>query len=312
MRKLIYIIVVLIVLSILYENFSIKSDNIQLKEQVFQLEEEARNKDVIIDNIENNIDNTEIENVLSQRLFIVREDFKWLENKDFSKVILKDYEGNAIDITNDELFYELINSGNNHFNNIVYPTGIMLPSFVTLGLPYYELTFFNNLESKSEVIFIYDNFIEYDSKIYESDFLHSLVKAYMPIIPDLKSDENNLLNIVYESELSVAMKLKYQTVERIQIAELKKFRLSSIYIAQNMEEVSSINNDDKLVLTEIYVGFKDNEKIYLYIYDYDIYDAKFVKLIYKDKEKYYEQKENLCISGEPDEGKCLYKLWGAN
>lgn len=134
----------------------------------------------------------------------------------------------------------------------------------------------------------------------------------MPIIPDLKSDENNLLNVVYESELSVAMKQKYQSVESIQMAEHKKFRLCSIYIAQNMEEVSSINNDDKLILAEIYAGFKDNEKIYLYIYDYDMYDAKFVKLVYKDKEEYYEQKENLCINGEPDEGKCLYKLWGAN
>ena len=134
----------------------------------------------------------------------------------------------------------------------------------------------------------------------------------MPIILEIKSDENNILNVLYESELSFAMKVRYQKVEGIKIAEHMKFRLCSIYIAQNMEKVSSINDDDKLLLTETYVGFKDNEKIYFYIYDYDMYDAKFVKLVYKDKEDYYEQKENLCINGEPSDGKCLYKLWGAN
>ena len=60
-----------------------------------------------MDESNNNIDNYEIEKVLSQRLYNVRKDFKWFENKDFNKVILKDYEGNAVDITNDELFYKV-------------------------------------------------------------------------------------------------------------------------------------------------------------------------------------------------------------
>jgi hypothetical protein len=314
MKKIIYIIIALCVLNILNENLSIKNDNKQLIERVSQLEDEIKNKDskiLLKDKSKNSINDYEIEQVLSQRLYNVREDFKWLENKDFNKVILKDYEGNAVDITNDELFYKLANSTDNHLKNIVYPTGIMLPLLVTVQLPYYELTFFNNLEFKNKVIFIYDHFIVYDKKIYESDFLCSLAKAYMPIIQDLKSNENNLLNIIYKSELSVTTKQKFQKIEDIQIVEHNKFRRCAIYIAHNMEKVSFINNDDKLLLTEIYVGYKDSEKIYLYVYDYDIYDAKFVKIVFKDKEEYYEQKENLCIDGEPNENKSLYKLWGA-
>ena len=38
-----------------------------------------------MDESNNNIDNYEIEQVLSQRLYNVREDFRWLENKDFNK-----------------------------------------------------------------------------------------------------------------------------------------------------------------------------------------------------------------------------------
>lgn len=314
MKKIIYIIIALCVLNILNENISIKNDNKQLIERVSQLEDEIKNKDskiLLKDESNNNIDDYKIEQVLSQRLYNVREDFKWLENKDFNKVILKDYEGNAVDITNEELFYKLTNSTDNHFKNIAYPTGITLPSIVTVQLPYYELTFFNNLDSNNKVIFIYDNFIVYNKKIYESDFLCSLAKAYMPIIPDTKSDENNLLNIVYESELSVSMKQRFQKIEDIQIVENNKFRRCAIYIAHNMERISFINNDDKLLLTEIYVGYKDSEKIYLYIYDYDIYDAKFVKIVFKDKEEYYEQKENLCIDGEPNKNKSLYKVWSA-
>gem|GEM_PF-3019306 len=256
-----------------------------------------------------NIDYMEIIEILNYRLDKVREEFKWLEDKSFGKVILEDYEGNEIDITDDELFMGLKIAQANAFQNIVEPPDYPTLYQMTLALPRYKLTFYNNAENK--VIYIYDDFITFNDKMYNSDFLCSLAKAYMSIIPALISNEQNLLNIMSSTEIAISKKKINQVEEIFQVAEIYKFRNSAIYIAHNMEKVSSLPKDDKLVFTELYVGYKNNEKIYLYIYDYNNYDAKFVKLVYKDKEEYYEQKDNLCINGEPGENDCLYKLWGA-
>lgn len=255
------------------------------------------------------IDDSEILEILNYRLDKVREEFKWLEDKNFGKVILEDYEGNEINITDDELFLGLKNEKNNVFKNIVEPPDYPALFQMTLALPRYKLTFYNNVENK--VLYIYDDFITFNDKMYNSNFLCSLAKAYMPIIPALVSNEQNLLNVMSSTEIAILKKNIYQVEEIFQVAERHKFRNSAIYIAHNMEKVSSLPKDDKLIFTELYVGYKNNEKIYLYIYDYNNYDAKFVKLVCKDKEEYYEQKENLCINGEPGENDCLYKLWGA-
>lgn len=286
-RNILFIVCIIVLSLSVFMGIRLYTSNINLSSQLTNLEEKYQELRLM----EINDSYSESRNM---KLSLINEEFRWLGLTDTGEIILENYDGEKIDLTQDgSEVTKLILQGLDE-NYIISPDNMTNPFLRNDSRFYYTLRY--NINDIVHEIFIFDDgTIKYKNEYFNSPILLSAAQAVMPVInAESNKTQPNAIDFMLNCSLATSSYYKITEEEPHEEQSLSqlwdngvRMRASAYFIKEYM-----IKADENFKGTEASsvmksLGYNEGQKAEMYIYYGDNGKLICVKFVYNNAEVIY-------------------------